>query len=103
MYKTPAKEELLRTEGATEARSIDFLEDVTLQISVELGEAEMSIRDLLKLQSGSVIELNKRSDEPFDFRVNGKLTAKGEVVVVNDKYGIRITAVVGNNLDLNKT
>ena len=63
-------------------------------LSVELGRARMSIQDLLNMSPGSVIELDKIAGEPLDFMVNGRLVARGEAVVVNDKFGVRITDIV---------
>jgi flagellar motor switch protein FliN/FliY len=68
--------------------------DVPLDLSVELGRARMSIQDLLNMSPGSVIELDKVAGEPLDFMVNGRLVARGEAVVVNDKFGVRITDIV---------
>ncbi len=73
---------------------MDLLLDVPLDLSVELGRARMSIQDLLNLSPGSVIELDKIAGEPLDFMVNGRLVARGEAVVVNDKFGVRITDIV---------
>jgi flagellar motor switch protein FliN/FliY len=75
-------------------RKLDLLLDVPLELSVELGRARMSIQDLLNLSPGSVIELDKVAGEPLDFMVNGRLVARGEAVVVNDKFGVRITDIV---------
>jgi flagellar motor switch protein FliN/FliY len=71
-----------------------LLLDVPLDLSVELGRARMSIQDLLNMSPGSVIELDKIAGEPLDFMVNGRLVARGEAVVVNDKFGVRITDIV---------
>jgi flagellar motor switch protein FliN/FliY len=71
-----------------------LLLDVPLDLSVELGRARMSIQDLLNLSPGSVIELDKVAGEPLDFMVNGRLVARGEAVVVNDKFGVRITDII---------
>lgn len=76
------------------ARKLDLLLDVPLELSVELGRARMSIQDLLNLSPGSVIELDKIAGEPLDLLVNGRLVARGEAVVVNDKFGVRITDIV---------
>ena len=73
---------------------IDFILDIPLEISVELGRTKMVINDLLKLGQGSVIELSKLSGETLDILANQRLIARGEVVVINDKYGIRLTEVV---------
>lgn len=74
--------------------SIDILMDVPLRISVELGRTRMSVRQVLELQSGSVVELDRMAGEPVDVIVNDQLMARGEVVVVDDKFGIRITEIV---------
>jgi flagellar motor switch protein FliN/FliY len=75
-------------------RRIDLLLDVPLELSVELGRTRMSIQELLALGPGSVIELDKVAGEPLDILVNDRLVARGEAVVVNDKFGIRITDIV---------
>jgi flagellar motor switch protein FliN/FliY len=75
-------------------RRLDLLLDVPLDISVELGRARMSIQDLLTLGPGSVIELDKIAGEALDILVNDRLVARGEAVVVNDKFGVRITDIV---------
>jgi flagellar motor switch protein FliN/FliY len=75
-------------------QNMDFLLDIPLEISVELGNAKITIGELLKLSQGSVVELNKLTNEPLDIFVNKKLMAYGEVVVVNDKFGIRLTNIV---------
>ncbi|MGL4208773.1 MAG: flagellar motor switch protein FliN [Candidatus Adiutrix sp.] len=80
------------TDGAT--RPLDFILDIPLEISVELGRARMVINDLLQLGQGSVIELSKLAGEPLEIFVNGKLVARGEVVVVNEKFGVRVTDIV---------
>ncbi|RMG17014.1 MAG: flagellar motor switch protein FliN [Deltaproteobacteria bacterium] len=73
---------------------IDLLLDIPLDISVELGRSRMSIQELLSLGPGSVVELDKLAGEPLDVMVNGRLVARGEAVVVNDKFGVRITDIV---------
>jgi flagellar motor switch protein FliN/FliY len=67
---------------------------VPLEVSVELGRARMSIQDLLNLSPGSVVELDKIAGEPLDILINDRLIARGEAVVVNDKFGVRITDIV---------
>lgn len=79
---------------ATDARNLDLLLDVEIPISVEVGRAQMSLDEVLKLVPGSVIALDKKAEEPVDLRVNGKLIARGEVVLVDDVYGLRITQIV---------
>ncbi len=80
--------------GAPGVPNLDFVLDIPLEISVELGRAKMIISDLLQLGQGSVIELSKLAGEPLEILVNSKLIARGEVVVVNEKFGIRLTDVI---------
>lgn len=75
-------------------RDLDFILDLPLEISVELGRSRILINDLLQLGQGSVVELTKLAGEPMDIYVNGKLFARGEVVVVNEKFGVRLTDVI---------
>jgi flagellar motor switch protein FliN len=74
--------------------NIDFIADVPLQITVELGRTRKLIRDILELVPGSVVELDKLAGEPVDILVNGKLIAKGEVVVIDENFGVRVTDIV---------
>jgi flagellar motor switch protein FliN/FliY len=76
------------------SRRLDMLLDVPLDVSVELGRTRMTIQDLLALGPGSVIELDKVAGEPLDILINDRLVARGEAVVVNDKFGVRITDIV---------
>lgn len=80
--------------GAKEIGNLDFLLDIPLEVSVELGRAKMLVGDLLQLGQGSVIELTKPAGDPLEIYVNQKLIARGEVVMVNDKFGIRMTDVI---------
>jgi flagellar motor switch protein FliN/FliY len=82
---------------AVNIKSIDFLLDIPLQVTVQIGSTRMLIRELLQLGQGSVIELDKLAGEPMEVLVNNKLVARGEVVVVNEKFGIRLTDVVSPN------
>lgn len=75
-------------------RGLNFLYDIPLQVSVEVGRSKILLRDLLKMGEGYVIELDKLAGEPLDLYVNSKLIAKGEAVMVGDKFGIRLTDVV---------
>lgn len=75
-------------------RRLDLLLDVPLDVTVELGRSRMTIQDLLALTPGSVVELDKVAGEPLDIVVNDRLIARGEAVVVNDKFGIRITDII---------
>jgi flagellar motor switch protein FliN/FliY len=74
--------------------NLDLLLDVEIPVSVEVGRTQMSLEDVLRLVPGSVIALDKKSEEPVDLRVNGKLVARGEVVLVDDSYGLRVTQIV---------
>ncbi len=76
------------------ATNLDLLLDVTLGITVELGRARMPIREVLALKRGSVIPLDRMAGEPVDVLINGTLIARGEVVVVDEKFGVRITSIV---------
>lgn len=78
-------------------RSIDFLYDVKLEVSVVLGSTRMLIRELLNLDTGSIVELNKLAGESLDVIVNDKVIARGEAVVINDKFGVRLTEVISPN------
>ncbi len=77
-----------------ESKRLELLLDVPLDVSVELGRARMSIQELLTLGPGSVVELDKIAGEPLDILVNQRLVARGEAVVVNDKFGVRITDII---------
>ncbi len=80
--------------GSGDAGSLDFLMDVPLMVTVELGRRRMPIGEILDLVKGSVIELGKVAGEPLDVRVNDRLVARGEAVVVNEKFGVRVTEIV---------
>lgn len=84
-------------EGTTpgiSTRNLDVLLDIPMEVSVQLGATRMQIRELLQLGQGSVVELEKMAGEPLEVLVNQRLVARGEVVVVNEKFGIRLTDVV---------
>ncbi|MDH0687688.1 flagellar motor switch protein FliN, partial [Stutzerimonas stutzeri] len=74
--------------------NLDVILDIPVSISMEVGSTEISIRNLLQLNQGSVVELDRLAGEPLDVLVNGTLIAHGEVVVVNEKFGIRLTDVI---------
>lgn len=78
-------------------RRLDVLLDVPLDVTVELGRSRMSIQELLALSPGSVVELDKIAGEPLDIVVNDRLIARGEAVVINDKFGIRITDIISKS------
>jgi len=92
-----APERELRAEAAASLDSelnLDCILDVTVTLSMEVGRTRMPIRSLLQLNQGSVVELDRLAGEPLDIFVNGTLVAHGEVVVVNEKFGVRLTDVV---------
>lgn len=76
---------------------LDFILDIPLQITVELGRTKLLIKDILQLNQGAVVELSKLAGEPLDVFVNSKLVARGEAVVVNEKFGIRLIDIVSPN------
>jgi flagellar motor switch protein FliN/FliY len=87
-------EETTTTEAPGEApRNFDLLLDVPLEVTVEIGRTKLAIRELLQLGAGSVIELLKLAGEPLDVLINGKPVARGEAVMVNDKFGVRLTEI----------
>ena len=96
------KEEVVDEEGSAETAgeesgepaSLDLILDIPLAVTVELGRSKMLINDLLQLGQGSVIELTKLVGDPLEILVNNKLVARGEVVVVNEKFGVRLTDIV---------
>ncbi len=83
-----------RTEAPGQPRNIDLLLDVRLPVAIELGRTEMTIHDILDLTAGSVVELTKLAGEPVDLLVNNKVVARGEVVVVDENFGLRVTSLV---------
>ncbi|MEJ2199955.1 MAG: flagellar motor switch protein FliN [Desulfuromonadaceae bacterium] len=80
--------------GPGEVKNLEFLLDIPLQLAVEVGRTKILIKDLLEMQEGSIIELDKLAGEALDVYVNGQLIARGEAVLVNEKFGIRLTDVV---------
>lgn len=75
-------------------RNLDLILDIPLRVTVELGRTKMIVSELLNLGQGSVIELNKLAGEPMEVLVNDKLVARGEAVVVNEKFGVRLTDII---------
>ncbi|HUH36328.1 MAG TPA: flagellar motor switch protein FliN [Spongiibacteraceae bacterium] len=91
----PARLDELKDSGRrNDAPDLDVILDIPVKISMEVGNTEITIRNLLQLNQGSVIELDRLAGEPLDVLVNGTLIAHGEVVVVNEKFGIRMTDVI---------
>jgi flagellar motor switch protein FliN/FliY len=80
--------------GGGARNNLDILLDVAIPLSVEIGRAQLSIDEILQLVPGSIVALDKKAEEPIDLRVNGKLVARGEVVLVDDTYGLRVTQIV---------
>lgn len=90
-----AKMNELRDESiASSDVNLDVVLDIPVSISMEIGRTKISIRNLLQLNQGSVVELDRLAGEPMDVLVNGTLIARGEVVVVNEKFGIRLTDII---------
>lgn len=85
-----------------ERRKLDTIMDIPVTLSMEVGRAQISIRNLLQLNQGSVVELDRIAGESLDVMVNGTLIAHGEVVVVNDKFGIRLTDVISQTERIKK-
>ena len=82
------------TETGETPRNFELLLDIPLEVTVEIGRTKLALQDLLRLTPGSVIELMKGTDERLDVLVNGKPVARGEAVMVNDKFGVRLTDVI---------
>ncbi len=96
--ETTATESTTTESATTEIpTNIDFLLDVTLTVGVEVGRTRMTIQDLLQLGQGSVIELSKLAGEPLDIYVNDRLVARGEAVIVNEKFGVRVTDILSQH------
>lgn len=89
-----AEETASETDAAGVPRNFDLLLDIPLEVTVEIGRARIPLRDLLALTPGSVVELAKMAGEPLDVLVNGKPIARGEAVMVGDKFGVRLTDVI---------
>ncbi|MFN3987474.1 MAG: flagellar motor switch protein FliN [Rhodocyclaceae bacterium] len=98
-YQAKPASQIFQDFGGAESKpgalnDFDMILDIPVQITVELGRTKLSIRNLLQLAHGSVVELDGLAGEPMDVLVNGTLIAQGEVVVVNDKFGIRLTDII---------
>lgn len=81
--------------GAAQTANLDLLAGVSLRVSVEVGSTSIALSDVMNLGEGSVLELDRQANDPLDIFANGTLIAKGEVVTVDGRYGIRVTEVVG--------
>ena len=94
---TPEPEEVVEevaAEPGNEGKNLELILDIPLRVTVELGRSKMVVSELLNLGQGSVIELNKLAGEPMEILVNDKLVARGEAVVVNEKFGVRLTDII---------
>ena len=96
LTEVPASPENDKMSGIpdTSHRNLSLILDIPLRVAVELGRTKMVVNDLLNLGQGSVIELNKLAGEPMEVLVNDKLVARGEAVVVNEKFGVRLTDII---------
>jgi len=90
----PLKAQPPSRKGSGDNVDLDFILDIPLQVTVEIGRARLLVNDLLQLGQGSVIELSKLVGDPLDILVNDKVVARGEIVVVNDRFGVRLTDIV---------
>lgn len=105
VVETAELEELAAQEpefSEEQQQKLDSILDIPVTISMEVGRSQISIRNLLQLNQGSVVELDRIAGEPLDVMVNGTLIAHGEVVVVNDKFGIRLTDVISQTERIKK-
>ena len=84
-------------ETEIDRKNLDFILDIPLQVTVELGRTKLLVKDVLQLNQGAVVELTKLAGEPLDIFVNSKLVARGEAVVVNEKFGVRLVDIVSPN------
>jgi len=85
------------SEQTLDKKNLEFILDIPLQVTVELGRTKLLVKDILQLNQGAVVELTKLAGEPLDIFVNSKLVARGEAVVVNDKFGVRLVDIVSPN------
>ena len=102
-FNTPDSfEEDTASPEAPQRRGLQFLYDVPLQVSVEVGRCKILLKDLLAMGTGQVIELDKMADEPLDLYVNSRLIARGKAVKIGDKFGIKLTEVISTSDRLEK-
>ena len=95
-------EALVGEEGPPEKCSIELLRDVDLDLRIELGRTQMLLEDVLKLRKGSVVTLDKLAGDPVDLYANGRLVARGEILVLNDNFCVRVAELIGSNDLLSK-
>jgi len=84
-------------DGELDKKNLNFILDIPLQLTVELGRTKILVKDVLQLNQGAVVELTKLAGEPLDVFVNSKLVARGEAVVVNEKFGVRLVDIISPN------
>jgi flagellar motor switch protein FliN len=96
-------EDLVGTGGPPEKCSIELLNDVDLDLKIELGRTHMQLEEVLKLRRGSVVTLDKLAGDPVDIFVNGRMVARGEVLVLNDNFCVRVAQLLGSDLLAEKT
>lgn len=94
----PSAADYLAPTSSSKQRDLSFFRQIPVKVTLEVASTEVPLGDLMRVEEGAVIELDKLAGEPLDVRVNGRLLAKGEVVVVNGKYGLRLVDVIDANL-----
>ena len=94
----PSAADYMAPTSSTKQRDLSFFHQIPVKVTLEVASTEVALGELMKVEEGAVIELDKLAGEPLDVRVNGRLLAKGEVVVVNGKYGLRLVDVVDTKL-----
>lgn len=98
----PASFGNLKNDGSGQLANMDMILDIPLTVSVEIGRTRMMVKDLLQLGQGTVVELEKLAGEPMEILVNGRLIARGEAVVVNEKFGVKLTDIVSPTERINR-
>ncbi|MCH7348199.1 lateral flagellar motor switch protein LfiN [Aeromonas sp. MR19] len=94
----PSAADYMAPTSSSKQRDLSFFRQIPVKVTLEVASTEVSLGELMRVEEGAVIELDKLAGEPLDVRVNGRLLAKGEVVVVNGKYGLRLVDVIDTNL-----
>lgn len=94
----PSAADYMAPTRSSKQRDLSFFRQIPVKVTLEVASTEVPLGDLMRVEEGAVIELDKLAGEPLDVRVNGRLLAKGEVVVVNGKYGLRLVDVIDTNL-----
>ena len=94
----PSAADYMAPTSSSKQRDLSFFHQIPVKVTLEVASTEVPLGDLMRVEEGAVIELDKLAGEPLDVRVNGRLLAKGEVVVVNGKYGLRLVDVIDTNL-----